>query len=139
MASTDSSAPAAVLHRMQRLADERAALRRVATLVARESPPAEILAAVAREAGGLLDVEAIRIVHYEDGETVQVVASWGQRDTAVAVGTRVTPGAHGLASRVRRTARPARIDDRAQTTVQELGIRSVVGTPIVVEDASGAS
>jgi signal transduction histidine kinase len=139
MITTESSAPTAVLHRMQRLADEQAALRRVATLVARESPPAEIFAAVAQELGRLLDVEVIRIVRYEDVGTVQVVASWGEPDTAVPVGTRVTPGDHSVASTVRRTARPARIDEYAQanatspSSVCELGIRSAVGTPIVVE------
>ena len=85
---------------MQRLADEQAALRRVATLVARESPPAAIFAAVAEEVGRLLEAEAIRIVRYEDVGTVQVVASWGRPDTAVPVGTRVTPGDHSVASTV---------------------------------------
>jgi GAF domain-containing protein len=92
MTTTESSAPTAVLHRMQRLADEQAALRRVATLVARESPPAEIFAAVAQELGRLLDVEVIRIVRYEDVGTVQVVASWGEPDTAVPVGNARYPG-----------------------------------------------
>src|SRR3954469_21915575 len=134
MTTTDSRAPTAGLDRMQRLADEQAALRRVATLVARESPPAEIFAAVAREVGRLLDVDAVRIVRYEDGGTVQLVASWGEPDTAVPVGTHLTPGDHGLTSTVRRTAGPARIDDRAgSTAVRELGIRSAVGTPILVE------
>jgi signal transduction histidine kinase len=124
---------------MQRLADEQAALRRVATLVVRESPPAAIFAAVAEEVGGLLDVEAIRIVRYEDGDTVEVVASWGELDTAIPVGTHVTPGHHTVASTVRRTARPARIDGYAQATATspssmcEPEIRSAVGTPIVVE------
>jgi signal transduction histidine kinase len=124
---------------MRRLADEQAALRRVATLVARESPPAAIFAAVAEEVGRLLDVEAIRIVRYEDGGDVQVVASWGAPEATVLVGTHLTPGDHGLTATVRRTARPARIDDHACATatfpssVRELGIRSAVGTPIVVE------
>jgi len=122
---------------MQRLVDEQAALRRVATLVARESPPAAIFAAVAEEVGRLLDVEAVRIVRYDDGGTVEVVASWGEPDPAVPVGTHLTPGDHGLTSTVRRTARPARIDNLACATatspVRELGIRSGVGTPIVVE------
>jgi signal transduction histidine kinase len=122
---------------MQRLVDEQAALRRVATLVARESPPAAIFAAVAEEVGRLLDLEAIRIVRYEDGGTVEVAASWGEPDPAVPVGTHLTPGDHGLTSTVRRIARPARIDKLARATatspVREPGIRSAVGTPIVVE------
>ena len=39
---------------VRRLAHEQAALRRVATLVARESPPAEVFAAVAEEVARLL-------------------------------------------------------------------------------------
>jgi signal transduction histidine kinase len=124
---------------MQRLADEHAALRRVATLVARESPPGAIFAAVAEEVGRLLDVEAIMIVRYEDRGAAQVMASWGEPDAAVPVGTHVSPGDHGLTSMVRRTARPARIDDHACATAtsplsaHEPCIRSAVGTPIVVE------
>jgi signal transduction histidine kinase len=124
---------------MQRLADEQAALRRVATLVARQSPSAAIFATVAEEVGRLLDVEAIRIVRYEDGSAVEVMANWGEPDAAFPVGTHVIPGDPGLVSTVRRTARPARIDDQPRTTatsppsVREPGIRSAVGTPIVVE------
>ena len=39
---------------LTRLADEQAALRRVATLVAQGAPPAELFGAVAAEVGGLL-------------------------------------------------------------------------------------
>ena len=41
----------------RRIADEQAALRRVATLVARAAPPEEVFAAVAEEVGRLLDVD----------------------------------------------------------------------------------
>ena len=123
----------------QRLADEQAALRRVATLVARESAPAAIFAAVAEEVGRLLDVEAIRIVRYEERGAVEIVASWGEQDDAVPVGTHLTPGEDSLSSTVRRTGRPARIDDHARasatsaSSVRERGIRSAVGTPVVAE------
>jgi len=124
---------------MRRLADEQAALRRVATMVARESPPAAIFAAVAEEVGRLLGVEGIRIARYEDGGGVEVMASWGAPDATVPVGTQVIPGDHGITSMVRRTGRPGRIDDHARATatspssLRGLGIRSAVGTPIVVE------
>jgi signal transduction histidine kinase len=124
---------------MRRLADEQAALRRVATLVARESPSAAIFAAVAEEVGRLLDVEAIRIVRYGDGGDVEVVASWGEPDAAVPVGTHLILGDHSLSSTVRRTAGPARTEYHACATAtspsfgREQGMRSAVGTPIVVE------
>jgi hypothetical protein len=67
--------------RLAELADEQSALRRVATLVARESPPAEIFAAVAEEVARILGVEDATIFRYEDDWTATVVADWaGDRD-----------------------------------------------------------
>jgi K+-sensing histidine kinase KdpD len=51
--------------RSARLADEQAALRRVATLVARGVAPPEVFAAVAREVGLLLGVDATHMARYE--------------------------------------------------------------------------
>jgi PAS domain S-box-containing protein len=124
---------------LARVADEQAALRRVATLVARESPAAQVFAAVAEEVGRLLRVEDTSIIRYEDDGTVTAVANWSERDASIPVGTRVPSGGENIASLVLRTGQPARIDDYAGATgalgdyVRELGVRSAVGTPIVVE------
>jgi PAS domain S-box-containing protein len=124
---------------VRRLADEQAALRRVATLVARESPPAEVFAAVAEELGRILGVDAVRMMRYETDGTVSVVAGWGEPTTAVPAGTRLPLGGHNVASLVLQTGRPARVDDYTESTgsvgaaVRPMGIRSAVGTPIVVE------
>jgi PAS domain S-box-containing protein len=121
-----------------RLADEQAALRRVATLVAREAPPEEVFAAVAAEAGRLLPVEDTAMLRYEDDETATVVASWGKRGDHLELGTRMQVGGENLTALVRRTGRPARMDDYATATgaigthLRSLGIRSAVGCPIVV-------
>jgi signal transduction histidine kinase/putative methionine-R-sulfoxide reductase with GAF domain/uncharacterized protein YoaH (UPF0181 family) len=123
---------------VRRLADEQAALRRVATLVARESPPAQIFAAVAEEVGRLLRVEHAKMCRYEDDGTATFVAEWGEPDV-VPVGTRGPLGGENVLSLVRRTGRPARIEDYSRATgaiaahVRELGVRSAVGAPIVVE------
>jgi PAS domain S-box-containing protein len=123
---------------LARLADEQAALRRVATLVAREAPPAEIFAAVAEELGRLLDVAATRLVRYEHDESATIVASWGRLADAVPVGTRMPLGGLNVISLVARTRRPARIDDYAQATGpiaaygRRLDARGAVGGPIVV-------
>ena len=69
-----------------RLVDEHAALRRVATLVARESAPAEVFAAVTEEVGRLLRLDDTKMIRYEPDGTATVVASWGYLDTAIAVG-----------------------------------------------------
>jgi PAS domain S-box-containing protein len=59
------------------LADEQAALRRVATLVARECPAEEVFAAVAAEVGRLLAVPGTAMLRYETDGTETIVAQWG--------------------------------------------------------------
>jgi PAS domain S-box-containing protein len=123
---------------LARLADEQAALRRVATLVARESSPAEVFAAVAEELGRLLDVSATRLVRYEQDGTATIIASWGRLADAVPVGTRMLLGGMNVISQVARTGRPARLDDYAEATGpiaaygRRLDARGAVGGPIVV-------
>ena len=124
---------------VQRLADEQAALRRVATLVAREPPPAEVFAAVAVELSRLLDVDDTGVFRYEDATTVSVVANSNVADPPIPVGGRRTLEGDNVAVRVQRTERPARIDDYAPlggalaTDAHERGIRSGAGAPILVE------
>src|SRR4051812_13835945 len=120
-----------------RLAEEQAALRRVATLVAHESSPSEVSAAVAKEVAGLLGVENMRMVRYEADATVTVVAEWGEPDAAFPVGSRLPLGGNNIASQVLRTERPARIEYAKATGAvgayaRSMGIRSAVGAPIVV-------
>ena len=121
-----------------RLAEEQAALRRVATLVAHESSPSEVSAAVAKEVAGLLGVENMRMARYEADATVTVVAEWGEPDAAFPVGTRLPLGGKNIASQVLRTERPARIEYAKATGAvgayaRSMGIRSAVGAPIVVD------
>jgi GAF domain-containing protein len=61
-----------------RAAEEQAALRRVATLVARESAPDVVLAAVAREVGQVLGADATHVGRYDADGTVVSVAQWGR-------------------------------------------------------------
>jgi PAS domain S-box-containing protein len=119
-------------HRM--LAEEQAALRRVATLVARQAAPAEIFAAVAEEAGWLLGIEAIVLLRHESDDAVSVVATWGELETAVPVGKRLSLEWDDIASRVLRTGRPARLDDSSIAPGARCAtIRSAVGTPITAD------
>jgi PAS domain S-box-containing protein len=123
---------------LTRLADEQAALRRVATLVARESPPAEVFAAVTEEVGRLLQVEDTKLIRYESDATATVVAGWGDRDAAAAVGTNWPLEGENVSAIVYRTERPARIDDYEMAEgslaafLRGTGIRSAVATPIMV-------
>ena len=123
----------------QHLADEQSALRRVATLVARESSPDEIFGAVAEEVGRLLHIQDTRMVRYEDDGSATVVASWGQLAAALPVGTHLTMEGDSASALVLRTGRPARIDDFTDAkgafaaSLRALGVRSAVGAPIVVD------
>jgi PAS domain S-box-containing protein len=120
-----------------RLADEQAALRRVATLVAGNAPSGEVLAAVAEEVGRLLRVDTTATCRYEADRTATVVAVWG--DSALPLGTRTTLDDEDVGGLVLRTGRPARIDDHTHAAgyvgsrVRAVGIRCAVGCPIVVD------
>jgi GAF domain-containing protein len=121
---------------LARLAEEQAALRRVATLVARGVPAQEVFAAVANEVGRLFSVDFANVCRYESDGTVTFVASAGER---IPVGSRWPLGETNLATLVFEMGRPARIDNYAAATgplaedLREEGVRSAVGTPIIVE------
>ena len=124
---------------VQRLADEQAALRRVATLVARESSPEEVFAAVAEEVGRVLELDDTRMFRFEAGGIGTVVASWGRLATALPVGSRIPMEGKSASGLVSRTGRPARVDDFTNatgafaSTLRDLGTRSAAAAPIVVE------
>jgi PAS domain S-box-containing protein len=127
-----------VTDRKRREAEE-AALRRVATLVARTAAPAEVFDAVAREVGLLCDADIARLERFERNGTVTVVAAWSRRGAdRPAVGIRFALSGTSLAALVAKTGGPARVDsfEGAPEPIarenQALGIRSSVGCPIVV-------
>jgi signal transduction histidine kinase len=124
---------------LRMLAEEQAALRRVATLVARAVPSPKVLNAVAKEAAGLLDADYAVLLRYEADGTATSIAGGGDPGPPVPQGTNVTLEGNNVAGAVLRTARPARIDgyeDAAGSIaalVRGRGIRSSVGAPIVVQ------
>jgi PAS domain S-box-containing protein len=124
---------------LRRLADEHAALRRVATLVAKGVSPAEVFAAVAEEVEQLLDAQATTIGRLELDGTMGVVASSGTASDELPVGTRLGLESSMAFTRVVRTGRSARIDDYSQASdvvgerARRLGIRCTVAVPIMVE------
>jgi signal transduction histidine kinase len=124
--------------RSARLADEQAALRRVATLVAQAVPSDELFEAVTREVGQLCGADLARMERYEAEGTVTALAAWTRRGAArLAVGTRFSLEGASIAMLVRETGRPARVDSFAGAEgpiakeAQELGIRASVGCPII--------
>jgi signal transduction histidine kinase len=120
------------------LADEQAALRRVATLVAEGIPPAAVLSTLCDEVNGLLAAQTSTIVRVEPDETVTVVAHGGKTTPELSLGTRLTPQPGWVLTSALQTRRPARKDDYANASehmpevIRGLGIRSAVGVPIVV-------
>jgi signal transduction histidine kinase len=126
---------------LARLADEQAALRRIATLVARGVLPEEVFAAVTEELGRLLGADIAALVRLEPGNQALVVAAWSDRDAGlVPVGTLIPLEGETVLMEVLRTGRAVRTDFPENASgpvaalVRRLGVSSTVGTPIVVED-----
>jgi signal transduction histidine kinase len=122
------------------LAEEQAALRRVATLVASHRSPAEVFAVVSEEAGKLLQLDSAHLVAYERNETATVVGSWSLQGAVTPVGAQLRLQGDSLLTRVFRTQRPARIDHYTESAgdpvtgyVRAMGIRASAGAPILVE------
>jgi len=130
IANTESRASLA------RLAEEQAALRRVATLVAAGAPPQEAFAAVAEEAGRLFVADVANMCRYEPDGTATIVASLGGR---FVVGSRLKVEGKNGTTLVYQTGRAARIESYADASgplgsgARERGVSSSVGTPIMVE------
>ncbi|HEY0688433.1 MAG TPA: histidine kinase [Kribbella sp.] len=117
---------------------EQAALRRVATVVAHGAAPADVFTAVAAEVAALLDPDLTLIGRYEPDETVTYVAAGGHIPTS-ALADRLPLGGNNLASKLLRSGHPESMSyDDASGPIAEfahtLGIRSAVGTPILVDD-----
>jgi len=120
-------------------AEEQAALRRVATLVARGAPPMEVAAAITEEAGRLLRADYATMARYGPDGTIRVAATWDSADVAHPVSARWSPGGHNLHTMIFQTGQPARMDDvgsmsgPAAEVSRELYLRAGVGVPVSVE------
>src|SRR4029077_9784508 len=116
-------------HEVATLADEQAALRRVATLVAGGAQPSEVFAAVVKELGQLLGVDSTHLARYEPDGMVTSVGSWSPHGTNAPVGSRVPLDKTTVTGVVHESARPARLDGYEHTTgeiaelVKSMGIR----------------
>jgi signal transduction histidine kinase len=126
---------------LERLAGEQAALRRVATLVARGASPEEVFAAVTEEAGRLLPVDYASLVRYGPDSAITTVAAWSRTGKPFPpVGSKWTLHGKNISTLVLETGRPARIDSYADSSsgplaaaIRETGLRSAVGAPVIVE------
>jgi signal transduction histidine kinase len=122
---------------LRELAGTQAALRRLATLVARGEPPEAVFAAATREALRHFGDGTARMIRYESDGTATLVANEGTTGPHVRAGERWEgyPPA-GLTATVRRTGRPARVDDYRDIPGGEPylreGLRSAIAMPIHV-------
>jgi signal transduction histidine kinase len=128
-----------IVDELSRLADEHAALRRVASLVAGGAAPERVFAAVTEEVAGLLPVDFTVLNRYELGGSVTVVAGWQRSGGIVPVGTRLVLEDTTLSRLVSERGRPAKLDSLVDTpgplaaAAREAGCRSGVASPIIVD------
>jgi signal transduction histidine kinase len=122
------------------LVEQQAALRRVATLVARGVPPSDVFAAVVMELSRCLGTDYAALFRCETGGAATLVAAWDRPGaTKEPVGGRFSLEVENLAATVLRTGRAARMDSHrnapgsAAADIPEPGSRSGVGAPIVAD------
>jgi predicted ATPase/signal transduction histidine kinase len=119
----------------RRIGDEQAALRRVATLVARGAAPEEVFAAVAEEVGALFGVDGTAIARFEPDGGATVMGGYGFENFQS--GSRGEPGSPLVMASVRATGHAVRrdVDDPSASVPQATPepVPSAVASPIVVE------
>ena len=123
---------------LEQIAEGQAALRRVAELVARGVGRQELFDTVAAEASRLIGGEATTLVRFDpDGSGTIVSVCGGPLDAGMRL--EIPPDEGGVLAQIRRTGRPARVDDLASVPGRvfardRFGMRSSAGVPIMVED-----
>jgi PAS domain S-box-containing protein len=123
----------------RRLADQQAALRAVATLVASGAEAAEVFDAVAEHTGQMLGATSVNLAQFTTDGFNLTVAGWSIRDTHVPTGTRLPLEGDTINAAIQRSAAPARFDSyegaegKLAGLIRQRGIRSEVGAPVVVD------
>jgi signal transduction histidine kinase len=122
-----------------RLAEEQAALRRVATLVAARASEAEVVAAITAEVGRLYDADTANTLRW-DGEALKVVGDWYRDGRHGRAGDVYSFGGDTISVRVISAEAPARVDSTedlqtefARARWRELGIEASIGAPVIVD------
>jgi signal transduction histidine kinase len=140
--NTMTDSLAASRDELRLVADEQAALRRVATLVALGVPPPEVFHAVACETGRVLGAAESQVARFEPDGTASLAGAWkrpGSPGPQQSLGWRWTPSEASLAGRIKRTGKPARVSSYdgaspdASAWAREHGICCSAGSPVVVE------
>ncbi len=121
------------------LADEHAALRRVATLVAAESPPSRVFEQVPEEVGRLLGLPAATVVQYRGLRTATVVGGWSEDGRLrFPVGTSLELAGDTVLGKVLHSGSAQRVEryDEAggslADAMRSAGYRAAVAAPVTV-------
>jgi transcriptional regulator with GAF, ATPase, and Fis domain len=126
----------------RRLAEEQAALRRLATLVARGVEPSEVFDAVVNEMRRCVSAQTAGLWRYESSGEITKVAAADHPAAPLAkwpVGSRTPIDGNTLAGIVQRTGRPARMDSYENSAgslaakVRDTGVCATVGVPVIVD------
>ena len=134
-------ANAAAREEIERLADEQAALRRVATLVAQQAKAEETFDAVATETARLFGAERGAVVRFEPEAAFTVMARLSSDDSGIPLGTRLALDGDNIVVDVWRSGQACRRDEDEQATGAAEALRhpvaapprSTIGVPIVVD------
>jgi signal transduction histidine kinase len=122
------------------LAKQQAALRAVATLVARGAEPSEVYPVAVSELARGLGVEHVTFVAYDEDGVGVVLATRDSPDrTAMAVGERFPIDGNSISAQILRTGLPARLDDYSDAEgaiadrLRGLDVCAGVGAPVMVD------
>ena len=121
------------------LAEEQAALRRIATLVAAEATPGAVFERVTKEVGSLLGVPSASLMRYGDDRRATAVATFTAPGTeGFAPGTLMDLDGDTVVARVYRSGHTERVDSYEGAggamahRLRALGFRSSVAAPVTV-------
>jgi signal transduction histidine kinase len=137
---TQAGAALAASEASQRaLADEQAALRRVAPLVATGVQPSRVFGQVTEEVARLLGMPGASVLRYGDAHTATVVGGWSEDGTlSLPVGSTFDLDGDTVVAKVLRSGSPQRVDRYQETkgdlseTLQRSGYRAAVAAPVTV-------
>jgi len=122
------------------LAEQQAALRRVATLVARGVDQSEVYPAAVAELSRGLGIYNVALLRYETEEALVILATLDENGSSkMPIGERLSLDGDNVAAKILSTGAPARIDSfdgaagRTAERIRQLGMRSAVGAPVIVD------
>jgi signal transduction histidine kinase len=121
------------------LADEQAALRRVATLVAGDAPPSRVFEQVTAEVGRLFAVPGASVMRYDSMRTATVVGAWSHHGAPLfPVNTTLTLDGDTVLAKVLRSGSPQRVEGYEEQsgllaeTLRRFGYRAAAAAPVIV-------